>query len=81
MAPLLAFGPSLKVAGLAPNMDHHRVTSYGAHGACLYRHHHIKVFEHIFNLIYQHAYHTCKKRVIPVIYHRKYFWIFRKILG
>ena len=25
--------------------------------------------------------HTCKKRVIPVIYHRKFFWIFRKILG
>ena len=25
--------------------------------------------------------HTCKKRVIPVIYHRKLFWIFRKILG
>ena len=46
MAPLLAFGPSLKVAP-APNMDHHRVTSYGAHGACLYRHHHIKVFEQI----------------------------------
>ena len=27
------------------------------------------------------ASHTCKKRVIPVIYHRKFFWIFRKILG
>ena len=25
--------------------------------------------------------HTCKKRVIPVIHHRKFFWIFRKILG
>ena len=25
--------------------------------------------------------HTCKKRVIPVIYHRNFFWIFRKILG
>ena len=25
--------------------------------------------------------HTCKKRVIVVIYHRKFFWIFRKILG
>ena len=25
--------------------------------------------------------HTCKKRVIAVIYHRKFFWIFRKILG
>ena len=26
-------------------------------------------------------YHTCKKQVIPVIYHRNFFWIFRKILG
>ena len=25
--------------------------------------------------------HTCKKRVIPVIYHRNFFWIFCKILG
>ena len=25
--------------------------------------------------------HTCKKRVIPVIYQRNFFWIFRKILG
>ena len=25
--------------------------------------------------------HTCKKRVIAVIYHRNFFWIFRKILG
>ena len=25
--------------------------------------------------------HTCKKRVIHVIYHRNFFWIFRKILG
>ena len=25
--------------------------------------------------------HTCKKRVIAVIYQRKFFWIFRKILG
>ena len=33
MAPLLAFGPSLKVAAPAPNMDHHHVTSHGAHGA------------------------------------------------
>ncbi len=28
-----------------------------------------------------HFKHTCKKRVILVIYHRKFFWIFRKILG
>ena len=27
------------------------------------------------------AKHTCKKREIPEIYLRKYFWIFRKILG
>ena len=25
--------------------------------------------------------HTCKKREIPEIYLRKFFWIFRKILG
>ena len=25
--------------------------------------------------------HTCKKREIPEIYIRKFFWIFRKILG
>ena len=25
--------------------------------------------------------HTCKKRVIVVIYHRNFFWIFCKILG
>ena len=24
---------------------------------------------------------ACKKRVIHVIYHRNFFWIFRKILG
>ena len=40
MAPLLAFGPSLKVAGPAPNMDHHHVTSHGAHGACRHHLHH-----------------------------------------
>ena len=40
-APLLAFGPSLKVAP-APNMDHHHVTSHGAHGACRnHQHHHL----------------------------------------
>ena len=39
MAPLLAFGPSLKVAP-APNMDRHHVTSHGAHSACRHHHHH-----------------------------------------
>ena len=33
------------------------------------------------NLKKQAQKHTCKKRVIPVIYHRKFFWIFRKILS
>ena len=28
-----------------------------------------------------HRMHTCKKREIPEIYLRKFFWIFRKILG
>ena len=29
----------------------------------------------------EHCRHTCKKREIPEIYLRKFFWIFRKILG
>ena len=32
-------------------------------------------------LIWWAKHHTCKKRVIPVIYHCRFFWIFRKILG